>query len=137
LKPSIRWHLDHPVSGQLFVEDETMTLAGWVVTFGDYQQLLQLYVETARGRRLFEFDRSRKDVLNAVFGRLEATPPFWQDQPCGFSFEVTKEGVNSGFETGLVVNQQSIPLAQLPLEGAGNGGSRRLCARLLKQFRKL
>ena len=137
LKPSIRWHLDHPVSGQLFVEDGAMKVAGWVVTFGDYQQLLQLYVETARGRRLFEFDRSRKDVLNAVFGSLEATPPFWQDQPCGFSFEVTKEDVNSGFEIGLVVNQQSIPLAQVSLEGAGNGGSRRLGARLFKQFRKL
>jgi adenylate kinase family enzyme len=137
LKPSIRWHLDHPVSGQLFVEDQTMKVAGWVVTFEDYQQLLQLYVETARGRRLFEFDRSRKDVLNAVFGSLETTPPFWQDQPCGFSFEVTKEDVSSGFEIGLVVSKQSIPLARVSLPDVNDGDSRRLGARLAKRLRKL
>lgn len=115
LKPLIQWHLDSPGNGEYCTGAHTVRLAGWAVTKDYLQTSYRLYAAGPEGEVSFAPDKAREDVLNAVFGSAEAAPAFWQAHPCGFSFELPANWLESGVELGLVINDARIPLAHIAI----------------------
>lgn len=113
LKPLIQWHLDSPGNGALYTGSGTIRVAGWAITKEYLQASYLLYAAGPEKEVRFVPEKNRKDVLNAVFGNAEAAPAFWQEQPCGFSFELPAHWLEHGVEFGLVINDARIPLAYI------------------------
>nr|WP_298410316.1 methyltransferase domain-containing protein [uncultured Halomonas sp.] len=132
--PSIRWHLDAPVSGQWLAEEPVVKVAGWVVGFNDCQQPMQVYTKTAKGRQLHELDRPRNDVLNAVFGGVETSPDFWRQHECGFSFMLDTTLLDENVELGIVLEEKEIPLARMKVEAGADRKASSFGERLIKRI---
>ncbi|GHA12378.1 class I SAM-dependent methyltransferase [Oceanisphaera arctica] len=115
LKTLIQWHLDSPGSGKWCTGTETICVAGWAVTRDYLKTSYRLYVSGPEGEAQFTPEKTRTDVLDDVFGSAETAPAFWQDHPCGFSFELPASWLESGFELGLVIHDARIPLAHIAI----------------------
>jgi hypothetical protein len=102
--------LDSPADGECLTEADAFRVAGWLIATGHLEAEYEIYVSGQEGDLQFKPQKVRGDVLRARFGSEEAAPPFWQSQPCGFSFDLPTAWLEAGFELSMLVNGERIPL---------------------------
>lgn len=122
VKDLIKWHLDSPTHGEWHTGEQTLRVAGWALTLGALQTAYQLYISGPDGELKFVPTKLRKDVLESVFGSLDAAPAHWQQQPCGFTCELPMSWLQKGAELGLILNDERTPLARLCIAHVKSGG---------------
>jgi SAM-dependent methyltransferase len=129
-----RWHLDYPGDGQPLVGDEPVNIAGWALPAAD-EGRLQCYVKTASGTQVVEFNRSRQDVIDALYkGEAVAEGRVL----CGFNFSIPAETLTSGAELGFVGEQgQKVPAARLTVVSGRGVKSGNVFLRLRGFLRRL
>ncbi|MHA6964325.1 class I SAM-dependent methyltransferase [Zobellella denitrificans] len=128
---NFRWHLDSPEQGQ-FVNHYKIKISGWLVETGEYSSLPNVYIDGSQGVKLFKLDRTRHDVLEALFVEDSKIPDYLRNRSCGFSFMLDTSWFNAGFELGIDFGNTKIPLAYITVQ-PNNG---KLGRRLLRSIRR-
>ena len=109
-KPLIRWHLDSPASGEWFAEVDSFKVSGWLVPQGRLEHTYEIYVSRPGDDQAFKPQKLRRDVLISLYGSEKETPELWRNQPCGFAVELPTHWLESGFELGVTLSNERIPL---------------------------
>ncbi|MEF8698101.1 MAG: class I SAM-dependent methyltransferase [Candidatus Accumulibacter sp. UW20] len=104
------WHLDSPANGQVLIEDEPLTVAGWGLTNDLGATDLQCYTRAGETLQVFRLDRPRRDVIDA---RLKDHPHLHEKLlHCGFRFTCPIDELAAGIEFGFLANGEEIPVAR-------------------------
>jgi SAM-dependent methyltransferase len=107
------WHLDHPVDGQIFIDNAKVTISGWGLPQTETTVGFHGYVRSAGGFQLFKPDKHRPDVIKAF--RKDAVDLPEEALQCGFRLTLSSEEIASGVEFGFVLNGDEVPAAHLGL----------------------
>lgn len=135
LKKLVKFHIDSPAQGEWLGSDSQITVSGWAITFDYLQTSYQVYASANEHEVITSPEKNRPDVLSAVFGEAEDIPELWQQQPCGFSFNVPAEWFEAGSELGIIINNTRIPLAQISVQKNQTASLSSMLTNSLKRWR--
>lgn len=111
----VRWHLDYPREEESYSKEDCINIIGWAIVKKQITQPYKIYIDRGLDITFFSPNQARPDVLNMIFKTSKNIPRFWQQHPCGYSFNIPTAWLTDGIEFGLKIKNKLIPLAEITL----------------------
>lgn len=104
-----KWHLDYPVTGQIFKPKSHFKLVGWMLPIG--KAAFRCYIRNGPAIEYFEFNKLRPDVAR----NFTQHPAKWvgDNDMHGFKYELSQLSAVAGFELGFEFEGNRIPVAHI------------------------